>query len=193
MNSPHVSKLLKSLARMKPLDDEDSTPYNLREHRLNSLPVPRIREVTRQSIYDRTQAIQRALYKEFYGMGVKVIDYQQHEYNVPHSGHPPGNQPNPRCFACAIEERRTKGIHTYYYLVTLKRDIPFGEMVEVPKQALRHKMRRNQSLQYHRRIQKKWDKRTLGQTEFVPEQETMLWRFTAMQFKLFQTFTFQRK
>lgn len=81
----------------------------------------------------------------------------------------------PGCLACHLEQRSKEGKKpAMIILLTVLRNKEPVTLVEQPLPAKQHKLRRGMSLNYHKRIQKKWNKKVAGLTHMVPEQETVI-------------------
>ena len=92
-----------------------------------------------------------------------------------HKDHSKDEVEVPGCLACVLAKRLSEGRPPAQKLwVTVLRDAEPLEMVRCPKTPKQHKRRRWMSEAYHRRIQKKWTKRVVGQTELCPKQERVI-------------------
>lgn len=79
----------------------------------------------------------------------------------------------PGCLGCALVAKEREGRPVLRYHLTVMRDVSPVVMVTQPKKAKVHRKRKCKA-SYHNRIQKKWNKRVLGQTEQVCKREIVL-------------------
>lgn len=92
-----------------------------------------------------------------------------------HIPHPEDEVDVPGCLACVLAKRLSEGRPPAQKLwVTVLRDAEPLELVWCPKTPKQHKRRKWMSEAYHRRIQKKWTKKVVGQTELRPKQERVI-------------------
>ena len=92
-----------------------------------------------------------------------------------HTNHSTDEVEVPGCLACVLAKRLSEGRPPAQKLwVTVLRDVEPLELVQCPKTPKQHKRRRWMSEAYHRRIQKKWTKKVVGQTELRPKQERVI-------------------
>jgi hypothetical protein len=87
------------------------------------------------------------------------------------------------CMGCIIEKKQAEGRPVVRVQVMALRDVQPVELVETPVVPQQHKKKRWMSETYHRRTQKKWNKKVAGLTELRPKQETVMISMSQAAFK----------
>lgn len=119
------------------------------------------------------------------GLHVKILDCK----TVPvrgrhsHSATETDTEKLSSCIGCIVEKKAAEGRPVVRVQVKALRDVQPVELVEVPATPQQHKKKRWMSETYHKRIQKKWNKKVAGLTEFKPKQETVIISMTKAAFR----------
>lgn len=175
-----IAAMVEKINRLPPLNERvpEPTPFKLN--------IPKYPGGGNPGYFEAMiRAVEEQLLYEFIGRKPEVEDVETREIHARHSHETIEPKPVPGCIACSLEERRAAGKPTSYYLVRIGRDKLNGKMVEIPLKPKVHLRRRTQSLAYHNRVQKKWNKAAVGKTELGVEREAQVWRFSHMQCNMF--------
>ncbi len=125
---------------------------------------------------------QAAFRRIFGGRHPEVLDCEEIALKAHHNCKPDKPESKDSCTGCSLEKRAEEGRPAMKYFTRISIDAEPQRLVEQPMKAKKHKRKRWMRDSYHNRIQKKWDKKVLGNTELCVAREEFVWVFGKMQF-----------